>query len=130
MVVQPLASAAVTRLIFIMLLALATVPLGSGCGSLVGDSCETQTDCGQTMFCELSLPEGYCTRRNCQLDGCPGSGVCITFEVGISYCMRECEDNDDCRDGYQCVSDFGVHPFCNDSRGVSPGSALAIRSEN
>jgi len=125
----PLASAAVTHNAphsKLLLFAFLAMLIGaSACGSAVGDSCETQTDCGQTMYCELSMPEGYCTRRNCQLDGCPDSGVCITFEPGISYCMRECETTSDCRDGYSCISDFGVHPFCNDNRGISPGSELA-----
>ena len=99
----------------------------TGCGSIVGDACETQTDCGQAMFCELSMPDGYCTTRSCETDGCPDSGVCISFQVGISYCMRACESSDDCREGYACVTDFGVHPFCNDARGTSPGSAIAQR---
>jgi hypothetical protein len=88
-----------------------------GCANLVGDACETQTDCGSTMFCERSLPDGYCTRTGCELDGCPDEGVCIVFRPDVSYCMRRCETGGDCRDGYECVKDFGAYPFCNDTRG-------------
>lgn len=34
--------------------------------------------------------------------------------------MQPCESNGDCRDGYRCVEDFGLYPFCNDARGTQP----------
>lgn len=92
----------------------------SGCSATVGDACEAHSDCGATMFCERSLPGGYCTRKDCEVNGCPDGGVCIVFEYDVSYCMADCADNGDCRDGYECVKDFGAHAFCNDKRGEAP----------
>lgn len=92
----------------------------TGCTAVVGDACETQTDCGRTMFCERSLPGGYCTLKDCRVSGCPSEGVCIAFDEDNSWCMFACDVDDDCRDGYRCVRDFGGHGFCNDVRGVSP----------
>lgn len=103
-------------------IALLLAPLTSACTAVVGDSCETQTDCGASMFCERSMPDGYCTLQDCETRGCPDEGVCIVFDPDTSYCMAACAKNGDCRDGYVCVKDFGAHPFCNDARGTTPES--------
>jgi len=92
----------------------------SACSPLVGDACETSTDCGTSMYCETSLPSGYCTRRSCERDGCPEVGVCVVFQPAVSYCMASCATDSDCRDGYRCVTDFGPHPFCGDARAEIP----------
>ena len=92
----------------------------AGCSAIVGDACETRTDCGRTMFCEPSLPDGYCTIADCVHRDCPDEGVCVRFDDDTSYCMLACESNGDCRDGYRCVDDFGPHPFCNDASAVTP----------
>jgi len=107
-----------------------------GCTAVVGDACQIQTDCGQEMYCESSLPDGYCTVQDCESDGCPDEGVCVVFnqlyptasdgtaaeEVAassaISFCMKRCEGDVDCRDGYTCVEGHGPHPFCNDALGT------------
>jgi hypothetical protein len=102
------------------LLVLAVLGSASGCAAIVGDECQDQTDCGQTLYCEHSLPGGYCTQRNCSPNACPSEAVCLEFEDGVSYCMRACEVDRDCRDGYRCVTDFGPHPFCNDEAGETP----------
>lgn len=103
-------------------LALVVVALVSAqaCTALVGDPCEAQADCGASMFCERSMPDGYCTLKNCTDRQCPDEGVCIIFDADTSYCMASCEADGDCRDGYVCVDDFGQHPFCNDERGATP----------
>lgn len=87
------------------------------CAPIVGDACETQSDCGRSLFCERSMPDGYCTLKNCEDEGCPDEGVCIRFSADVSWCMAPCSANGDCRDGYTCVKDFGTHAFCNDERG-------------
>ncbi len=112
-----LASAAM-RLVF-LILATALFVLG-GCSAKPGDACEINTDCGQSMVCERSLPEGYCTRENCAVVECPAGGLCVQFDADTSYCMQPCEQDEDCRDGYICVAQFGPHPFCNDTLGVVP----------
>ena len=94
--------------------------LAPACSPLVGDACEDSTDCGRSMFCELSLPGGYCTLENCDNKNCPDDGVCIRFDEDVSWCMQPCESNGDCRDDYTCVKDFGLYPFCNDARGTVP----------
>ena len=105
------------------LLAAALISIASaaaGCSAIVGDSCTTQTDCGSAMYCELSLPDGYCTLKDCVYHSCPDSGVCVRFTEDTSYCMLQCKSNADCRGGYRCVTDFGLYPFCNDSGGETP----------
>jgi len=104
--------------LLVLLVALAG-PLNA-CSAIVGDACETQTDCGASMFCERSMPDGYCTLTNCVERGCPDEGVCIRFDADTSYCMAPCESKGDCRDGYTCVEGFGPHAFCNDARGATP----------
>jgi len=95
--------------------------LPSACSPLVGDACTASADCGRTMFCERSLPGGYCTLESCDNRTCPDDGVCIRFTEDISWCMQPCEVNGDCRSGYTCVEGFGAYAFCDDSRGTVPG---------
>ena len=132
-----LASAAVERL-FPLLLVFALV--APACTAVTGDACQSQSDCGTKMYCEPSLTDGYCTRKDCETSGCSDEGVCVVFyqtypdpvdgstsdEVAassfVSYCMRQCSKRSDCRGGYECVKDYGPHAFCSDSRGVVPGS--------
>ena len=87
--------------------------MGTGCQAVVGDACEINTDCGTEMYCERSMPEGYCTVKTCEVIDCPDFGVCVTFDLDNSFCMMPCEADVDCREGYTCVTNFGPHPFCN-----------------
>ena len=100
------------------------------CTAIVGDACTTQTDCGRTMFCEQSLPDGYCTLKDCLDTGCPSEGICISFDADTSWCMAICDADGDCRDGYRSVKDFGKHGFCNDIRGTTPDASEAATPEN
>ena len=95
------------------LLMLAVVLSMASCKAIVGDACLIDTDCGTGLVCDASQPEGYCTRANCSEQECPDEGLCVAFNMDASYCMRPCDDVSDCRDGYQCVDDFGLHPFCS-----------------
>lgn len=90
------------------------------CAPIVGDACEASSDCGTKLYCEEGMPGGYCTLKECQYDECPDEGVCVRFSASESFCMKPCESNKDCRDGYRCVDDFGPYPFCNDARGETP----------
>ncbi len=85
----------------------------SGCASEVGDSCETSTECGTELTCDLSQPGGYCTKTPCEVNGCPEEAVCIRFDDDSTHCMRRCNENDDCRDSYVCEEQFGDAPFCS-----------------
>jgi hypothetical protein len=107
-------------------------PTFVGCQPAVGDACEVQTDCGRTMYCERSLPGGYCTVRSCHITPCPEDSTCVEFDPDLSWCMALCDRDSDCRDGYRCVEDFAAVPFCNDDRGeplatddLAPGDASA-----
>ena len=94
-------------------LVLVTVVMFAGCAAIVGDECTVDVDCGQGLTCDISMPDGYCTLGDCDLSACPDEGVCILFDEDTSYCMQPCKADGDCRAGYVCVTDFGVHPFCN-----------------
>jgi hypothetical protein len=62
-----------------------TAGLGSGCGSSIGDSCTTSTDCAQdgTRICDFTSPDGYCTIEGCDFDTCPEEAVCVRFYPGL-----------------------------------------------
>ena len=108
------------RLHVVLTSLLSVLALAAGCAPVVGDACENQTDCGRQMYCELAMPGGYCTQRDCLARACPEGGVCVQFSADVSYCMQACDGNGDCRSGYACVTDFGPWPFCNDKRGEPP----------
>ena len=93
------------------LLLFAALPL-AGCGALVGDSCEVDTDCGTGLLCDTTLPEGYCTLGDCSRLGCADKGICVHYDDYTSFCMAPCESSSDCREGYACLSEPGPHAFC------------------
>jgi len=90
----------------------ALVLLVGGCSPTVGDSCAKNTDCGRGLVCDLSMPSGYCTLTPCQPNGCPDESVCVDFGNRQTWCMRWCDDDGHCRDGYKCIHDKGPTPFC------------------
>lgn len=94
----------------------------AGCKPQIGDSCEFGTDCSASgdRLCDTTQPGGYCTMFNCDSDSCPDDSVCIGFRARAStvaecsdphgesrfqrsFCMAPCDDDDDCRSGYECV---------------------------
>ena len=83
------------------------------CAPKIGDDCTTNIDCGPARICDISQPSGYCTVLNCHAVPCPEESLCVEFTETDHYCMALCEGQDDCRDGYVCVKDFGAAPFCN-----------------
>jgi hypothetical protein len=114
----------VSRSRWLLALALA---LG-GCSPEIGDECTTSTDCSQNAdrICDISQPGGYCTIFNCEPAGsnpaakCPDEAACVAFAVEASpiegcanalgstpymrsYCLKKCENGDDCRSGYICI---------------------------
>lgn len=69
----------------------------AACGSQIGDSCQTATDCAQdgTRICDISQPGGYCTIVGCDETTCPSEAACIrTFPVEFltKPCNPYCED--------------------------------------
>lgn len=93
------------------------------CTPSVGDRCNISTDCSTQgdKLCDTSQPGGYCTQLNCIGNKCVDDALCILFNsatpgcafndrsgpgasrVSRSFCMAECTQNSDCRDGYVCA---------------------------
>jgi hypothetical protein len=99
-----------------------------GCAPKIGDACETSTDCSQNADrqCDISQPGGYCTIFNCEpadsnpASKCPDESACVAFAAEPSplpgcanslgstpytetFCLKKCDNGDDCRSGYICV---------------------------
>ena len=105
------------------LAAFAALLVLDGCTPKIGRECVTSLDCSQQAdrICDNTQPDGYCTLFNCEPDKCPeGDGVCVAFSSQVdpacgstddvswgrferTYCMANCESNDDCRTGYECA---------------------------
>ncbi|MBN1652813.1 MAG: hypothetical protein JXA30_03470 [Deltaproteobacteria bacterium] len=82
-----------------------------GCSKEIGDPCETSVDCDiqNKRICDLNQPGGYCTIRGCEKGTCPEEAVCVMFRpeperLSSSWCMYSCDDDDDCRDKYSCLT--------------------------
>jgi hypothetical protein len=80
-------------------------------------------DCSQLgdRLCDTTQPGGYCTIFNCEPDKCPeDESACVAFDYELdpacrsaddaewprfqrTFCMKWCDDDSDCRDGYRCV---------------------------
>lgn len=95
----------VMRWLYIITLALISM---TGCGPEIGDDCTDSLDCAVdgSRFCDDTQPEGYCLILGCRADECPEESVCVRFgldERSRTFCMKHCEDNGDCRGGYECL---------------------------
>jgi hypothetical protein len=85
-----------------------------------------------TRVCDTFSPGGSCTIEGCDFGTCPDEAVCVRFfpalqnapdcktaacqpdeictvgglcaprSIELRFCMLKCEDNGDCRDGYEC----------------------------
>lgn len=86
-----------------MIVAVVAIAAGA-CGTQIGDSCQNDFSCGAANICDLTAPEGYCTRTPCRNRGCEDEeALCVMFHNGESYCMHKCGSKGDCRDGYSCL---------------------------
>lgn len=117
-----LASFATSRTLA-MLVAAALAGALAGCTPKIGDGCFTSTDCSQRgdRLCDTAQPGGYCTLFACGKNGCPDDASCVLFDPQVpgcarddragasgartarSACMKWCEGDSDCRDGYVCA---------------------------
>jgi hypothetical protein len=107
------------------LLLLATLlALAIGCKPEIGDDCQLSTDCSAQgdRLCDITAPGGYCTVFNCEPNSCPeDESLCLQFgsqrspvdacqdaqsssPYARAFCMATCEENGDCRDGYECAN--------------------------
>jgi hypothetical protein len=107
----------------LLLLAIA-LALAIGCKPEIGDDCQLSTDCSAQgdRLCDITAPGGYCTVFNCEPGNCPeDESLCVQFgsqrspvpacqdlqspsPYARAFCMATCEDNDDCRDDYECAN--------------------------
>jgi hypothetical protein len=83
-----------------------------GCGTQIGDSCESSIDCSPEgdRICDLSesSPGGYCTVRGCDHDSCPDDSLCVRFfssSFADRACVRDTEDisSNDCLPDEECT---------------------------
>lgn len=113
-----------------MFVAVAAIGCGKEIGDacIVSSDCDPN---GQRQ-CDISQKEGYCTIEGCDFSTCPEEAACIRFFEGSfankacdvegcsldelcdlnnrcvprsaesRFCMKTCESDDDCRDGYEC----------------------------
>ena len=98
--------------------------VAAACQPEIGDPCETSVDCSPTgdRLCDITQPDGYCTKFNCEPDECPEEAVCVRFgdvrspvegckdplgagPYARSFCLKKCGEDNDCRngDGYKCL---------------------------
>lgn len=103
-------------------LGLAVAMLALGCTPKIGDKCTVSTNCSTTgdRLCDVTQPDGYCTKFNCEPGTCPEDSVCVNFGTTLSpkdgcgssqgnspykrsFCMANCDSNSDCRAGYECL---------------------------
>jgi hypothetical protein len=101
------------------LLLIAGALLGAfGCKPKIGEDCAISTDCSLSgdRLCDITQPGGYCTVFNCEPNQCPDEAACVAFSEGTcstasvstrlrrTFCMKTCDDDDDCRGGgYRCL---------------------------
>lgn len=93
-----------------------------GCSRKIGEKCTSSIDCTATTAdrtCDTTQPGGYCTIFGCEADTCPSEAICVAFRLNPasapecldpgsqrlrrSSCLRRCEEDGDCRDGYVCA---------------------------
>jgi hypothetical protein len=79
------------RVAIFSLCALLGVALAA-CGTEIGDSCLTHSDCSPNgdRICDLSQLDGYCTVLGCDYDTCPSEAVCVRFFVG-QFTNKTCD---------------------------------------
>ena len=85
--------------------------LGAGCAAHIGDPCTSNQECAYGHSCDLAPPGGYCLVVTCKPNSCAAEAWCASYVVGgrtQSYCLRKCQEDGDCRDGYRCRFDLGA----------------------
>lgn len=103
---RPVATGTVAALMLMVLAA-----FGGGCAATVGDGCTSNRECATAQECDTASPGGYCTILTCRANSCPSEAWCASFSLADrtrSFCLRKCQDNGDCRDGYKCRFDLGT----------------------
>lgn len=74
----------------------------AACTPVVGDKCTYDRQCGTTLTCDTTYPDGYCLKAGCRAGECPPEATCVDFGMDIRYCMRTCAPDDECRSDLAC----------------------------
>jgi hypothetical protein len=88
------------------------------------DTCPDEATCVR-FFTGSFANEPCMDATQCTLDElCTLPGFCAPRSAEVRYCMRKCDSDSDCRDGYECrdynrMIDHGGEPVL--SPGVEPG---------
>jgi hypothetical protein len=86
-------------------------------------TCPEEAACIRFFTGEFSNKECAST-NDCSLDElCNLRGYCVPRSAEVRYCMKTCESNDDCRDGYECrdltlMAEHGGEPV------LAPGTPI------
>lgn len=83
-----------------LIMGVAALMVGVGCGGDVGEACAQHADCSERCVTGRHFPDGMCTNSCDDYRDCPGGTSCIDRRDGI--CMLECENDRDCPGGYEC----------------------------
>ncbi|HEV8324472.1 MAG TPA: hypothetical protein VG389_22840 [Myxococcota bacterium] len=73
----------------------------AGCGGGPGARCADDARCDEGLYCETSLPDGYCTADCSAGAPCPDGTLCRDLS-GLGLCLAACGADRDCRDAYVC----------------------------
>ncbi len=96
-------------------LSLLLAALVAGCGTKVGDECDSNYDCAdRRLVCDHNVDDGYCLQVGCwENRDCPEDAVCVAFPNGDNFCLLGCDDEGDCRSALSCIDDLPGQPsFC------------------
>ncbi|WP_158542735.1 zinc-dependent metalloprotease family protein [Lujinxingia litoralis] len=88
-----------------------------------GAPCTSDVACQEGLTCLTNLYGGYCTRLNCDSDdGCQDGARCVTLnpqapaEDQVLACMAACQQDQDCRFGYECRPGSAEEPaYCQET---------------
>lgn len=84
----------------------------------IGSSCGT---CQSGLECVTQAPGGYCSKTCASAADCGSGAYCYQITGSAPLCLRGCQGNADCRDGYTCQGDPGG-TVCYPDAGGSGGS--------
>ncbi len=79
----------------------------------VGQACLADGECEHEVC--IKLQGGYCSKADCQRNGCPDGSTCFLFgqpPTQTSMCLDACTSDADCRtaEGYRCDADHVCWP--------------------
>jgi hypothetical protein len=86
----------------------------------IGSSCGSEVKCATGLTCVTKAPGGMCT-KSCNSDAdCVGGSCQLASAWGGMICFKRCQNDQMCRDQYDCVS-TGTANIC--AQAVAPVDA-------